>query len=372
MLKRLLILLLSLGPLTGFGQSVAGINFRHLYSPQSEINLFTRLVNDRNQLTLYFKLEVSAQYAAENYFIRWTKFESFTEKDKEILHVGDSSLASGKFVLPLPEKPWLLIGTVLQYIDSKYPVDGYLESADGIVFKPYVNVGKEYTLHGYQSGRELRIYFYKTDFPVASPPFMEKGFHIDRFMFADSTFRIPEGQKVSFKSEGLYLVEQDTVGAHGYAFRAVSGAYPKLNRISDIPDPLIFVCAKEEHDELLAAGDDKTKVDKVILDITRDKDRAKSFMRGYFRQVELANTYFTSFKEGWKTDRGMMYVIFGLPDEVSRTGQNEIWFYKNLKERFTFVKTGSVYDPDNYVLLRSAKFTELWYETIDLWRKSRF
>ena len=153
---------------------------------------------------------------------------------------------------------------------------------------------------------------------------------------------------------------------------AVNASFPKLTKIEDIPDPLIFVCAKEEHDELVAAGNDKAKVDKVILDITRDKDRAKNFMRSYFRRVELANTYFTSYKEGWKTDRGMIYLIFGLPDEVSRTGPTEVWYYKNYKERFTFVKNGSVYDPNNYILQRSNKFTELWFNTVDLWRKSRF
>ena len=65
-------------------------------------------------------------------------------------------------------------------------------------------------------------------------------------------------------------------------------------------------------------------------------------------------------------------MIFGLPDEVSRNGGNEVWYYRALSTRFTFVKNGSVYDPYNYVLLRDNRFAESWYSTIDLWRKSRF
>ena len=95
-------------------------------------------------------------------------------------------------------------------------------------------------------------------------------------------------------------------------------------------------------------------------------------MKSYFRRVELANLYFSSFKEGWKTDRGMIYLIFGLPDEVSLNDSNETWHYNNTRARFTFVKSGSVYDPENYVLLRDKRFMEPWFSTVDLWRKSRF
>ena len=110
----------------------------------------------------------------------------------------------------------------------------------------------------------------------------------------------------------------------------------------------------------------------MILDITNDKDRAKNFMRSYFKRVEYANLFFTSFKEGWKTDRGMIFIVFGAPDEVQVTGQQEIWSYKNPRQSFYFNKAGSVYSPDHFVLTRDSKFTENWYLTIDLWRKSRF
>ena len=369
--------------LTGHSQSVAGLNFRYLYDPQSDIDLALKLVNDKNQLTVYYRLRENGTDASDNYSIAWYKYESYTAKEGTVLSSGDSVARSGKLNFPVPEKAWLLVAKVTQksgsrtmsyaqLMDPKFPVNGYLEGAEGIAFKPYVVLGQEYTVHGPGNGQPLHVYFYKPDFPVASPPFTEKGAHVDRFMFADSSFRITAGQKITLSSKGLYLVQQDTNAAEGFSFIAMNSAYPKLNKIEDIPDPLIFVSAKEEHDELLAAGNDKAKVDKVILDITQDKDRAKTFMRSYFRRVELANLYFSSYKEGWKTDRGMIYLVFGLPDEVSRTGPNEVWYYKTYKERFTFVKNGSIYDPYNYILLRSNKFMELWFNTVDLWRKSRF
>ena len=32
---------------------------------------------------------------------------------------------------------------------------------------------------------------------------------------------------------------------------------------------------------------------------------------------------FTSYKQGWKTDKGMIYIIFGAPDEVLKDGERE-------------------------------------------------
>ncbi|HCM77656.1 MAG TPA: GWxTD domain-containing protein, partial [Cytophagales bacterium] len=123
---------------------------------------------------------------------------------------------------------------------------------------------------------------------------------------------------------------------------------------------------------LQQANGDKVALDQVIMGITRDKDRAKRFMKSYYSRVELANKFFTSYKEGWKSDRGMIYIIFGLPDEIRKTSQNEIWYYKDSRTKFVFIKKGSVYDPDYYTLMRDDRFTQLWYNTIDLWRKSRF
>jgi len=170
----------------------------------------------------------------------------------------------------------------------------------------------------------------------------------------------------------LYLAQLDTNAAKGFAFRIADVNYPRFTTLEQLVDPLVFVTTQEEFQQLKAATADKKAFDKVILDITGDAERAKNFMRSYFRRIEQANRLFTSYKEGWKTDRGMIYLIFGPPDEVSHTGSAEAWNYKNHKVRFTFVKSGTLYDPDNLVLVRDKRFAERWYYTIDLWRKSRY
>jgi GWxTD domain-containing protein len=380
---NLLLISLCTIALTGFSQSLASLNFRYLYDPQNEIDFAMKVVNEKNKMTVYYRLlPGSSADNVKNYSISWERRDSYIERDGKPLPHTDSLGSSGKISFPTPEKPWILVArisssssnkrwTYFQTLDAKYPVDGFLEGDEGIVFTPFVKAGGEYVFRGRQD-KPMHVFYYKTDFPPASPPFAAKGPSIDRFMFADSTFRITNGSKVLLKSKGLYLVQQDTLATEGFAFRVVGNSFPKFTKLQELPPPLIYVCTGDEYNELVAAKDDKSKVDKVILDITKNTERAKNFMRSYFRRVELTNLYFSAYKEGWKTDRGMLYLIFGLPDEVSRNGQIEMWYYKDIKERFTFQKSGSIYEPQHFVLLRSGKFAANWYSTIDFWRKSRF
>lgn len=127
-------------------------------------------------------------------------------------------------------------------------------------------------------------------------------------------------------------------------------------------------------DRLREAQGNKAAFDKVILGILGNAERARIFMRSYFQRVEQANRMFTSYKEGWKTDRGMIYIIFGPPEEVYLLGNREIWEYNNasFKGRFIFTRSATLFDPQNYVLIRDGSLRDKWYSMVDLWRKARF
>ena len=64
----------------------------------------------------------------------------------------------------------------------------------------------------------------------------------------------------------------------------------------------------------------------------------------YYRRIDYANEQYTSgFREGWKSDRGRVYVIYGPYDEIERfssTGESnpyEIWHYHNIQGGVEFV-----------------------------------
>lgn len=384
-MKALLVILSVLLPLGSISQPLTSINFKDWYDPENEVQLTFQIIKS-DSMHVHYRF-LSRANTANKYTITWEKRDSYTQREGILIPADTLALSVGnqwfgKLSFAVPSKSWLLVTKVtnteskkswvyFKLIDPAYPINGWLENEAGQVHERYVTIHKAYTVNSAGS-QPLFVSYYRSDFQAATPPFSDKTIKADRFMFYDSTFKAPSGSKFIPNQPGLYLFQRDTNAAEGFAFRCVSEIFPKFSKIADLAEPLIYVTTPEEYSALVNANGDKAKFDKVILDITRDKERAKTFMRNYFRRIELANLYFSSYKTGWKTDRGMIYTIFGLPDEVSINDGSESWNYDTFKVRFTFVKSGSVYDPDNYVLLRDKRFTESWFSTIDLWRKSRF
>lgn len=384
-MRRLIMLFLITWPASMlFSQALTSINFHELYNPESEVSITLQPVRTSQKVEVYYQIQTQP-LPLEKYEIVWERREAYTQRNGTVITTTDipsEKEVKGVLVFDLPAKPWLLVVKVtnketqrswfhFKRIEENYPVSGWIERDQERLTRKYMIVNQPYTIRGSDS-KPFNVSYFNEDFPAALPPFAENESKADRFMFHDSTFQVSPGSSVSFSKTGLYLFQKDTNAAEGFAMRAVNRTYPKFSRIDDLIKPLIFICTQDEYTQLQNAKGDKAKFDKVILDITKDKDRASNFMKSYFRRIELANLYFISYKEGWKTDRGMIYLIFGLPDEVSVNDGNEIWFYRNSRSRFTFVKSGSVYDPDNYILLRDKRFMEAWFSTIDLWRKSRF
>ena len=102
-------------------------------------------------------------------------------------------------------------------------------------------------------------------------------------------------------------------------------------------------------------------------------ERAKEIIRNYYQQVEKANILFTNYKEGWKTDQGMVYIIFGLPTSVNESQETEEWIYNNetLKVKFTFDKLGNLFTDKHYDLVRKENYDKVWFRMVDSWRKGR-
>jgi len=379
-------LLIGFGPIAS-AQSVNDLNFNHLYDPLAEVVLQIKPVNHGDSIVVFCRMK-SNNAVASTYLIKWERRDSFSQRQGSSLGSNDTVTLSKnwtdhRLVFNRPAKPWLLVVKVasiatgkywnfFRLIESHHPVNGYLENSE-IQFESFVQAENTYTIQGSGSGKPIFVSYYKDNFPTPAPPFVVKELKMDRFLFPDSTFTVAPGSAIGpFSREGLYLAQEDTTAAFGFSFYVKKAPYPKYNKLADLKGPLLFVTTQEENDALGKAGEDKSAFDKIILGITKDKDRARTFMRNYFRRIELANFYFTSFKEGWKTDRGMIFTIFGLPDEVNFDDGFEYWTYKNPRQAFRFARAGSVYHPGHSVLVREKGYTETWYMSIDLWRKSRF
>lgn len=66
-------------------------------------------------------------------------------------------------------------------------------------------------------------------------------------------------------------------------------------------------------------------------------------MEEYYERVDYANRHFTRYQDGWKTDMGMVFIIFGPPNNVDRhpfdldAKPYEIWSYFEINYSFVFI-----------------------------------
>ncbi len=103
-------------------------------------------------------------------------------------------------------------------------------------------------------------------------------------------------------------------------------------------------------DELSKLKDSKTNDEKLknFLEFWKKKDPSPNNEENevfdeYFRRVAYANDNFSNYNEGWRTDRGMVYIILGAPNNIDRhpfeydSKPYEVWEYYELNRSFIFL-----------------------------------
>ncbi len=382
-------ILFSFGLLLSFpdySQSLSSQNFNYWYDPTTELEFNIMPVQSGKQVKVYYQLISNRQeYPVDTYSISWENRPNLTGRSGQPVASKDSVLSKSSntltafFPVTASTTIWYIVAKVTNQttqgifyfykpVDPLWPVNKLITVDGASSLKRYFPSASNLSIDN-SSDKKAYGFFYKTIFPPALPSFADTE-RTDPFLKSDSVFVVD--QSFATKSIGLYLLQEDTSLAQGVSFLVTDKSYPKFTRVASLVDPLVYITTNDEYKQLTAAKGDKAAFDKVILEITRDKERAKDLMRSYFQRVEKANKYFTEYKEGWKTDRGMIYIIYGKPDEVSRTTDNEIWYYRNQKTKFVFNKSGSVFCPENYKLQRDKQYMQEWYSLVDMWRKSRF
>jgi GWxTD domain-containing protein len=388
-MRYILILFLGIS-LSAQSQALRDLNLRYLYNPLEPFTFELKAVRTTAGWLAAYELRVTdtATAKAEDFFVQWSIRNSINDKEGRTIGtdsvsktISGASGITGKINIAPSSQSQVLVTKILnntlkrawffyKILEPNFPIDGYLSTGSAPLIRTYVKVNTPVTFEGQDS---RIVSYYNDNFPPAAPAFSESLGKVSKGITVDSTFTISSEERLEFTKKGLYLVQKDTNTTQGFTFR-VEDDYPRLSKVESLAGPLIYVCTKQEFEKIRQAKGEKKVFDKVILGITGDAGRAKTFIKNYFRRVELANQYFSSYKEGWKTDRGMIYIVFGIPDEVFKFVDREVWNYKNqsYKASFEFVKSSTLFDPDNFVLIRSNKFQQTWYEVIDLWRNARF
>jgi GWxTD domain-containing protein len=121
--------------------------------------------------------------------------------------------------------------------------------------------------------------------------------------------------------------------------------------------------------------DARKAMERFWLDAAGDRERAREAIRIYYGRVENANRHFSSVVEGWRTDRGLVHIIFGTPTSIYRSETGETWTYGEenniMSLSFNFVKRPSALSDNDYRLDRDPMFKGAWYRNVESWRNGR-
>lgn len=218
--------------------------------------------------------------------------------------------------------------------------------------------------------QKLIVFRYNYPFFPASPPhvFVPRP---NADMPIDSTFSIYTDSPISFKKPAFYFVQEDSTKQEGFCFWVMDHKFPRITRAAEMVDPLAYITKEEEYEELMAASQPKPAVDDFWQNFGINDANGKKLIKLYYTKVEKANELFTTFKPGWKTDKGMVYILYGKPFKVIRSLEKEFWTYNinGSQLNFTFVRSPNIFYPNSYDLERESFYESSYIYMVQQWRK---
>lgn len=285
-----------------------------------------------------------------------------------VLHLMVWQVLSGqermgvKFRIPLQQE-MMQKDYVLLHAASQKPVyKGYVSVEDKLLLKRF----------GTQQG-PLQVERFELEFNPAAPPMSTRKPPMPKTLTASSSFTLRGPDTLQLGQEGLYLLDAGTDFSRGLL--AMPNNYPNVTMAEELVPPLIYLTTSEEREALLNAPDVKTAVDEFWLEIGGNPARARELIRTFYNRVETANRLYTAHKAGWATDRGMIYIIFGQPSNVSQVGPNITWIYRESETapylKFVFVKKENNFTENYYELVRRREYEDSWYSTVAKWRAGK-
>lgn len=168
---------------------------------------------------------------------------------------------------------------------------------------------------------------------------------------------------------------KETLKARDFGVRSAN--YPSVKNVYELRDPLIYIMPEKEYKSLMKLKDPdsiKKAIDFFWLKNIERTNKAKNVLAMYYERVEQANKLFGNWKEGWKTDMGMVYILFGSPWYVDRNIDNMFWSYTynrsdpELNFVFDKILPGQPYFPfENYIFRRNRIYYQVEYNQIDIW-----
>lgn len=339
----------------------------------------------------YSELKVSYKLFLENNSKKIIDSSSYSILDRAGENVEMKDLTSKFYLKTRPNSVYYLeiyvfdINKKTKY--SKYLVLDKLDKYSDQNFLVTLN-GKVSFKNNFLPNNEVNIKFnnpaiysvtvdcFFREFATALPPFSMK--EPDQLKYKpDSIFTFntsTDNFSIIIPQNGFYHIKTASNTLEGVTLYSYDKTFPGVSNSDEMINATRYLMNKTEFEECKDAKDKKAAIDKFWIGIgSGSNERAKELLKRYYGRVKEANKYYTSYTQGWKTDRGMIYIIFGEPTNIYKSSNREIWVYgletNPAATRFTFNHAKNPFTTNDFILERSQFFKDPWYTAVDYWRQ---
>ncbi len=275
--------------------------------------------------------------------------------------------------------------TLSEYNKYNFTARGHFNKNE--LFNPVVRIN-EYVNLAYNRSNpidSLYISFYHPLKEIPYPPSMllpEKTIDYE----PEKVFSLPYSDTLPmmFPREGVYLCSVGRDIPEGFTIYNFGEAFPSMTKPETMIEPLAYLATEDEMAAMRNAARPKVALDDFWIKCGGNVEKARELIRIYYTRILFSNYYFTSYKEGWRTERGMIYTIYGPPDKVYKTADGENWGYRkpvirsswggryHLKEEYLFFNfryRSNRFSDNDFYLSRSETLVTYWDKAISNWRK---
>lgn len=193
----------------------------------------------------------------------------------------------------------------------------------------------------------------------------------------DTTYIFPleDTMQYDLMHEGMYFIRVDQERKEGLTLFNFGETFPNVRTPRELMEPLFYLATLAEYRDLRLEANQKLAVDDFWLKRGNSVERSRELIRIFYNRVIYSNLYFTSNKEGWKTDRGMIFILFGPPNRIQMTGTGEVWYYferrkSNLVE-FRFDRQPDSFSDQHLVWRKTTESQVAWNEAVRSWRNGK-
>lgn len=412
-LSALIVSLLLLAVGCAVRNQITVTNFSRLYQKNNapditgirvfhESDSISRLYIRYRPLSLNYILKQGRSYMTADYTFSYKLFDSYESdiiRDSASYFLYDSLFyqqtgalvytipvetpAPGNFVLELKFTDLNTGQTAIHPVqilkDNENNAQNFLpvDDQNEVIFEDWISWKTKFRIITTDSELEhLYVDYHSFDFPPANPPFsMEHPEKYDMVPGDRILLNLDNGNTdlLQYGHEGLFHFRFDTTNNTGLTLFRFHDDYPAVTDDHLLAKTLRYLTTSDEYKKITGSDDPKTAVEKFWLENSGNPERAPVLAQSYYDRVVAANQHFASFKEGWKTDRGMIYIVFGEPKKVYRRTGIETWEYgeagKRQALRFDFVAINNRFTSNDYELIRKPEYKTPYFVAVDFWRR---